>query len=103
MPDDLWKRRQEQKLQLIGDQLREVLQADNSLERREACDHILDKAGQVQLEFSLLMTQLRVLAKQTKQDELARRIKQQLLDTDLEMLAMETIFEGYPEDYKDET
>ena len=103
MPDDLLKRRHEQKLQLIGDQLREVLQADNSLERREACDHILDKAGQVQYEFSLLMTQLRVLAKQTEQGELEKRIKKQLLDTDLEMLAMETIFEGYPEDYKDET
>lgn len=102
MSDDLWKRRHNQKLQLIGDQLKEVLQADNSLERREACDHILDKAGEVQHEFALLMTQLRVLAKQTKQDELEERIKKQLLDTDLEMLAMETIFEGFPDDYKDQ-
>ena len=78
MPDDLWKRRHEQKLQLIGDQLREVLQADNSLERREACDHILDKASEVQYEFNFLMTQLRILAEQTKQDELEKRIKKQL-------------------------
>ena len=102
MSDDLEKRRREMKLQLAGDQIREILRAGDSLERRTACERILDKAASVSIDVGLLLTQLRVLAEATGRSELSDRLKQLMLDADLEMLATETVFEGFPEDWDDD-
>lgn len=101
MTDDLRKRRRDKKLQLAGDQLREILSAGNVLKRREACDHILDKAGEVKQDLDFLLTQLAVLAKVAKHEDRAEKIKKLMVEVDLEMLAMETIFESFPEDWTD--
>lgn len=102
MSDELESRRLEMKKQLVGAQLREILQADDSLARRSACDRILDKAGSVSTDVVLLLVQLRVLAEATGRAELSNRIKQLNSDVDLEMLAMETVFDGFPDDWSDD-
>lgn len=102
MPDDLFRKRMDKKMQLIGDQLREALQAGSTLECREACNRIVDQASNVQVGFTHILVQLQVLVQETGQTELYERLRRIYRDVNLELLSMEAVFEGFPVDWKDD-
>ena len=102
MSKDDWKAKREEKLQQAADQLRNILRAKDADSRKQACNKLIEDAGSLKQDLDMLFTQLVVVAKESHQHILEEKLRKLWKEADLEMLAMEAVYEGFPYDWPSE-
>jgi hypothetical protein len=99
MNEEDWKAKREAKIQQAADRLRNILRAEDAEGRKQACNKLIEDAGSLKQDLDMLFTQLVVITRESHQNILEEKLRKLQKEMDLEMLAMEAVYEGFPYDW----